>query len=124
VQRRRHNSPFADVATMIRSLDEVTFAAAFDVSTDPTADTAQTVATLRAIVRAAATTFGRSYLERARELKVIDDRDDARGLVDIFLVRATLEAIVYQTHPRPERMRDLYAEFARILDRSEVAAST
>jgi maltose alpha-D-glucosyltransferase / alpha-amylase len=125
VQRRRHNSPFADVATMIRSLDEVTFAAAFDVSTDPTADGEQTVATLRAIVRSAATTFARSYLERARELNVIDDEhDNARGLIDVFLVRATLEAIVYQAHPRPERMRDLYAEFARILDRSEVAASS
>jgi maltose alpha-D-glucosyltransferase/alpha-amylase len=124
VQRRRHTSPFADVATMIRSLDEVTFAAAFDVTTDPTADAAQSVATLRAIVRAAATTFARSYMARATELHVIDERDEARGLIDVFLVRATLEAIVYQAHPRPERMRDLYAEFARILDRSEVAASS
>ena len=51
-QRRRHTSPFADVATMIRSLDEVTAAAAFDVSTDPTADPAHVVPTLQAVVRA------------------------------------------------------------------------
>ena len=47
-----------------------------------------------------------------------------RGLVDVFLVRATLEAIVYEAHARPERMRDLYAEFTRIFERSEVAASS
>jgi maltose alpha-D-glucosyltransferase/alpha-amylase len=122
-QRRRHISPFADVATMIRSLDEATAAAAFDVSTDPTADTGHVVPTLRAVVRAAATTFARSYLERAKELDVIGEHDEARGLIDVFLVRATLEAIVYGAHARPERMRDLYAEFMRIFERSEVASS-
>jgi len=123
-QRRPHTSPYADVATMIRSLDEATAAAAFDVSTDPTADSGQVVPALQAVVRAAATTFGRSYLDRAIELGVVPNRDDARGLVDVFLVRATLEAIVYGAHARPERMRDLYAEFTRIFERSEVAAST
>jgi maltose alpha-D-glucosyltransferase/alpha-amylase len=124
VQRRRHISPFADVATMIRSLDEATAAAAFDLSTDPTADSRHVVPALQAVVRAAATTFARSYLERARKLAVIDDRDDVRGLVDVFLVRATLEAIVYGAHARPERMRDLYAELNRIFERSEVASSS
>ena len=124
VQRRRHVSPFSDVATMIRSLDEATAAAAFDLSTDPTADSGHVVPALRAVVRAAATAFARSYLERARELEVVDDRDDVRGLVDVFLVRATLEAIVYGAHSRPERMRDLYAELTRIFERSEVAASS
>jgi maltose alpha-D-glucosyltransferase/alpha-amylase len=123
-QRRRHTSPYADVATMIRSLDEATAAAAFDISTDPTTDTETVVPTLQGVIRAAATTFGRSYLDRAIELGVIPDREGARGLVDIFLVRATLEAIVYGAHARPERMRDLYAEFTRIFDRSEVAASS
>jgi maltose alpha-D-glucosyltransferase/alpha-amylase len=120
-QRRRLFSPYADVATMIRSLDEVTFAAAFDVSTDPTVDSEHVVPTLRGIVRAAATTFVRSYLARAKELDVIDDRDDVRGLIDVFLVRATFEAIVRQAHPRPERMRDLYAGFTRIFERSEAS---
>jgi maltose alpha-D-glucosyltransferase/alpha-amylase len=124
VQRRRHTSPYADVATMIRSLDEATAAAAFDISTDPTADPGRVVPTLQAVIRAAATTFGRSYLDRAIELDVLPNRDDARGLVDIFLVRATLEAIVYGAHARPERLRDLYTEFARIFERSEVASST
>jgi maltose alpha-D-glucosyltransferase / alpha-amylase len=123
-QRRRHTSPIADVATMIRSLDEATAAAAFDLSTDPTADSGHVVPTLQAVVRAAATTFARSYLERARELDVIDARDDIRGLVDVFLARATLEAIVYGAHSRQERMRDLYAEFTRIFERSEVASSS
>ena len=121
-QRRRRTSPFADLATMIRSLDEVTAAAAFDRSTDPTADAALVVPTLRATVRAAATTFARSYLAHARELETFDERENIRGLIDVFLVRATLEAIVYQTHARLERMRDLYAELTRIFERSEVAA--
>ena len=121
-QRRRRTSPYADLATLIRSLDEVTAAAAFDVSTDPTVATDQVVSALRALVRGAATTFARSYLDHARELGPVDERANVRGLVDIFLVRATLEAIVYQAHARPERMRDLYAEFTRIFERSEVAA--
>ena len=113
------------LATLIRSLDEVTAAAAFDVSTDPTVDTGHVVPTLRETVRAAATTFARSYLEHARELGVVDDeRERVRGLIDVFLVRATLEAIVYQAHARAERMRDLYAEFTRIFERSEVASSS
>jgi maltose alpha-D-glucosyltransferase/alpha-amylase len=123
-QRRRRTSPFADVATMIRSLDEVAAAAAFDVTTDPTVDTAQVARALQPLVRAAATTFARSYLEHARELDMPYERDDVRRLVDIFLVRATLEAIVYQAHARAERMRDLYAEFTRIFERSEVASSS
>ena len=123
-QRRRRTSPFADVSTMIRSLDEVTAAAAFDASTDPTADAARVVPRLQALVRAAATTFARSYLKHARELDAIDERDDVRGLVDVFLARATLEAIVYQAHAREERMRDLYAELTRIFERSEVASSS
>jgi hypothetical protein len=109
---------------MIRSLDEATAAAAFDSSTDPTSDTGVVVPTLQAVVRAAATTFARSYLDRAIELDVIPNRDGVRGLVDVFLVRATLEAIVYGAHARPERLRDLYAEFARIFERSEVASSS
>jgi maltose alpha-D-glucosyltransferase/alpha-amylase len=123
VQRRRRTSPYADLATMIRSLDEVTAAAAFDVSTDPTVATDQVLSALRALVRRAATAFARSYLDHARELGAVDDeRPAVRALIDIFLVRATLEAIVYQAHARPERMRDLYAEFTRIFERSEVAA--
>ena len=121
-QRRRRTSPFADLATMIRSLDEVAAAAAFDVSTDPTVPTEQVVPAMRALVRAAATTFARSYLEHARTLEVIAEDGDVRGLVDVFLVRATLEAIVYQAHARPERMRDLYAELTRIFERSAAAA--
>jgi maltose alpha-D-glucosyltransferase/alpha-amylase len=124
VQRRRRTSPFADVATMIRSLDEVTAAAAFDVSTDPTVDAPQVALALQPLVREAATTFARSYLEHARELGMEYEREQVRGLVDFFLVRATLEAIVYQAHARPERMRDLYAEFTRIFERSEVASSS
>jgi maltose alpha-D-glucosyltransferase/alpha-amylase len=124
VQRRRRTSPFADVATMIRSLDELTAAAAFDVSTDPTVDAAQVALALQPLVRDAATTFARSYLEHARELDMPYEREDVRRLVDVFLVRATLEAIVYQAHARPERMRDLYAEFTRIFERSEVASSS
>jgi predicted trehalose synthase len=127
-QRRRRTSPFADVATMIRSLDEVTAAAAFDIATDPTVDTAQVAPALQPLVRAAATSFARSYLEHARELGALNEhdnvRENVRGLVDIFLVRATLEAIVYQAHARTERMRGLYAEFTRIFERSEVAASS
>ena len=127
-QRRRRTSPFADLATMIRSLDEVTAAAAFDVATDPTVETAGVAPALQPLVRAAATTFARSYLEHARELGALNAHDDVRenirGLVDIFLVRATLEAIVYQIQARPERMRDLYAELTRIFERSEVAASS
>ena len=122
VQRRRHTSPFADVSTMIRSLDEVTAAAAFDISTDPTEDPNVFLPLLRETVRAAATTFARSYLDRAHELGMIgEDRSQVRGLIDIFLLRATLEAIVYHAHDRPERMRDLYAEFTRIFERSEAA---
>jgi hypothetical protein len=109
---------------MIRSLDEATAAAAFDVSTDPTADSDHVVPTMQAVIRAAATTFARSYIDRAIELGVLPNRDDARGLIDIFLVRATFEAIVYGAHARPERMRDLYAEVTRIFERSEVAASS
>ncbi len=124
VQRRRRTSPLADVATLIRSLDEVAAAAAFDVSTDPTVDTAQIVPALQALVRSAATTFARSYLAHGRELGTLDEHDNIRGLVDVFLVRATLEAIVYQAHSRAERMRDLYAEFTRIFERSEVASSS
>jgi maltose alpha-D-glucosyltransferase/alpha-amylase len=123
VQRRRRTSPFADVATLIRSLDEAAAAAAFDVSTDPTVAVEQVVPAMRALVRAAATTFARSYLNHARELGVVDEGGDVRALVDVFLVRATLEAIVYQAHARPERMRDLYAEFTRIFERSEVVSS-
>jgi maltose alpha-D-glucosyltransferase / alpha-amylase len=124
MQRRRRTSPFADVATMIRSLDEAAAAAAFDVATDPTVDAAQVAPALQPFVRAAATTFGRSYLDHARDLGMAYERENARGLVDIFLARATLEAIVYQAHARPERMRDLYAELTRIFERSEVAASS
>jgi hypothetical protein len=113
---------------MIRSLDEVTAAAAFDIATDPTVDTAQVAPALQPLVRAAATSFARSYLEHARELGALNEhdnvRENVRGLVDIFLVRATLEAIVYQAHARTERMRGLYAEFTRIFERSEVAASS
>jgi maltose alpha-D-glucosyltransferase / alpha-amylase len=127
VQRRRRTSPFADLATMIRSLDEVTAAAAFDVSTDPTVSAEEVMPKLRAVVRAAATTFARSYLAHARELGALgalEEGENLRALVDVFLVRATLEAIVYQAHARPERMRDLYAEFTRIFERSEVASSS
>jgi maltose alpha-D-glucosyltransferase/alpha-amylase len=124
VQRRRKTSPYADLATMIRSLDEVTAAAAFDVSTDPTVATDHVVSSLQALVRRAATTFARSYLDHAAQLGPVEEREDVRGLIDFFLVRATLEAIVYQAHARPERMRDLYAEFTRIFERSEVAAPT
>jgi maltose alpha-D-glucosyltransferase/alpha-amylase len=124
VQRRRRTSPFADVATMIRSLDEVAAAAAFDVATDPTVDTAQVAPALQPLVRAAAITFARSYLDHAAAHGTDFERDHVRGLVDVFLVRATLEAIVYQAHARPERMRDLYAEITRIFERSEVASSS
>ena len=127
VQRRRRTSPFADLATMIRSLDEVAAAAAFDVSTDPTVATEEVMPKVRAVVRAAATMFARSYLAHSRELGALgtlEEGGDLRALIDVFLVRATLEAIVYQAHARPERMRDLYAEFARIFERSEVAASS
>ncbi len=121
-QRRRKASPFADVATMIRSLDEVTAAAAFDISTNPTEDPAHFLPLLRERVRAAATTFVRSYLDRARELGLIDVAGDSlRALIDVYLVRAILEAIVYHAHERPERTRDLYAQFGRIFERSEVA---
>jgi maltose alpha-D-glucosyltransferase/alpha-amylase len=121
-QRRRKTSPLADVGTMIRSLDEVTAAAAFDVSTDPTEDPARFVPTLREAVRAAATTFARSYRARARELGVLDvDDGQARALIMVALVRATLEAIVFRAHERPERTRGLYAELTRIFERSDVA---
>jgi len=121
-QRRRPTSPFADVATFIRSLDEVTAAAAFDLSTDPTEDAVRVLPMLRESVRAAATTFARSYLARARELGAADgEREQIRSLIRVFLVRSILEAIVYHAHERPERVRDLYAEFARIFERSEAA---
>jgi maltose alpha-D-glucosyltransferase/alpha-amylase len=125
-QRRRRTSPFADLATMIRSIDEVAAAAAFDVSTDPVV-TAEIMPKLRALVRATAITFARSYLAHARELGALgalEEGSNLRALIDVFLVRATLEAIVYMAHARPERMRDLYAEFARIFERSEVAAAS
>ena len=124
VQRRRRTSPFADLGTMIRSLDEVTAAAAFDVATDPTVKTERVVPPLRALVRAAATAFARSYLAHARELGVIGEDGDVRALILFFLVRATLEAIVYGAHARPERKRDLYAELTRIFERSEAATPT
>jgi maltose alpha-D-glucosyltransferase / alpha-amylase len=118
-QRRRKVSPFLDVATLIRSLDEVTAAAGFDLGTDPTEDPATFRPLLRETVRLAATAFGRSYLDRARELGLIDlERDRVRGLVDVFLAQATLEAIAYEAHERPERMRALYAELTRIFERS------
>jgi maltose alpha-D-glucosyltransferase / alpha-amylase len=126
-QRRRRTSPFADLATMIRSLDEVAAAAAFDVSTDPTVAAEEIKPKVQALVRAVATTFARSYLAHARELGALgalEEGGNLRALIDVFLVRATLEAIVYQAHARPERMRDLYAEFARIFERSEVAAAS
>jgi maltose alpha-D-glucosyltransferase/alpha-amylase len=123
VQRRRRTSPFADVATMIRSLDELAAAAAFDVSTDRTVSTDVVVPAMRELARSAATTFARGYLEHARALGAVEEERDLRGLVLLFLARATLEAIVYQAHERPERMRDLYAEFTRIFERSAAAAS-
>jgi hypothetical protein len=107
---------------MIRSLDEVTAAAAFDVATDPTVKTEHVMPPLRALVRAAATAFARSYLDHARGLGVLEEDGNVRALVDVFLVRATLEAIVYGAHARPERMRNLYAELTRIFERSEAAA--
>jgi maltose alpha-D-glucosyltransferase/alpha-amylase len=122
VQRRRRTSPYADLGTMIRSLDEVTAAAAFDVATDPTVKTEHVMPPLRALVRAAATAFARSYLDHARGLGVLEEDGNVRALVDVFLVRATLEAIVYGAHARPERMRNLYAELTRIFERSEAAA--
>jgi predicted trehalose synthase len=122
VQRRRKTSPLADVGTMIRSLDEVMAAAAFDVSTDPTEDPVRFVPMLRDAVRTAATTFARSYRARARELGVLDvDDAHARSLIMVYLVRATLEAIVFHAHERPERTRGLYAELTRIFERSDVA---
>jgi maltose alpha-D-glucosyltransferase/alpha-amylase len=123
-QRRRRTSPLADLATMIRSLDELAAAAAFDVSTDPTVSAEVVVPAMRELVRVAATTFGRSYIEHARALGALEEDGNARGLVHVFLVRATLEAIVYQAHERPERMRDLYAEFSRIFERAAAAASS
>ncbi len=122
VQRRRKTSPFADVATLVRSLDEVTAVAAFDISTDPTEDPVRFMPVLREAVRASATTFVRAYLARARELALVDaEGDTLRALVEVFLVRAICEAIVYDTHSRRARKRDLYIELARILERSEVA---
>jgi maltose alpha-D-glucosyltransferase/alpha-amylase len=124
-QRRRKTSPFADVGTLIRSLDEVTAAAAFDVASDPTEDIEALKPLLRESVRLASTAFARTYLEHARQLGIVEteDREAVRGLVFTFLVRATLEAIVYGAHERPERKRDLFAELARIFERAEVAAS-
>ena len=49
------------------------------------------------------------------------DRESTRKLIMFFLARATLEAIVYEAHDRPERMRGLYAEVARIFEPSAVA---
>jgi maltose alpha-D-glucosyltransferase/alpha-amylase len=122
-QRRRLHSPLVDVATLIRSLDEVTAAAAFDVATDPTEDSAAFAPLLRESVRLAATTFVRSYLARSGELALFDgDRERLRALILVFLARATLEAIVYEAHERPERMRDLYVELARIFERAEADA--
>jgi predicted trehalose synthase len=107
---------------MIRSLDEVTAAAAFDLGTDPTEDPETFRPLLRETVRLAATAFGRSYLDRARELELIDlERDTVRSLIDVFLAQATLEAIAYEAHERPERMRALYAELTRIFERSAEA---
>jgi maltose alpha-D-glucosyltransferase/alpha-amylase len=121
-QRRRKSSPFADVATLIRSLDEVTAVAAFDVSTDPTEDPVRFVPILREAVRAAATTFVRAYLARARELAVVDvEGQPLRALVHVYLVRAICEAIVYGAHSRRARAGDLYVELTRIFERSEVA---
>jgi maltose alpha-D-glucosyltransferase/alpha-amylase len=121
-QRRRKTSPFADVATLIRSLDEVTAVAAFDISTDPSEDPARFVPILRESVRAAATTFVRAYLARARELALVDvEGDTLRALVHVYLVRAICEAIVYDAHSRRARPRDLYVELTRIFERSDVA---
>ena len=122
-QRRRRTSPFADLATMIRSLDEADGRGGLRRRRPIRPCPAEVVrSALRELVRVAATTFGRSYLEHARELGALDRpmRTGAR-LVRLFLVRATLEAIVYQAHERPERMRDLYAEFGRIFERTEAA---
>jgi len=122
-QRRRNVSPFLDVATLIRSLDEITSAAAFDLGTDPTEDPATFRPLLRETVRLAATAFARSYLDRARELELLDlPRETVRSLVNVFLAQATLEAIAYGAHERPERMHALYAELTRIFERSEEAS--
>jgi maltose alpha-D-glucosyltransferase/alpha-amylase len=122
-QRRRKVSPFLDVATLVRSLDEVTAAAAFDIGTDPTEDPATFRPLLRETVRLAATAFARSYLARAKELELFDlPLETVRGLVRMFLAQATFEAITYEAHERPERTRALYAELARIFEPVEQPA--
>ena len=125
LEERRHKAPPArDVAGLIRSIDYAV-SAAIDHSTDVSAED---LTLLRPLMQGwgdkMTAAFWDSYRETPAEVALWPAREEqARQLLDVFLLEKALYEIEYELAHRPDWLRVPLAGTLRILSRSEGSPS-
>jgi maltose alpha-D-glucosyltransferase/alpha-amylase len=104
-ERRAKISPLKDVAGMLRSFDYAMHAALFDVLTKRPDAHALHVDAARDWQRQAADAFIDGYDAVARAEGLASARDEAAGLVELFVLEKALYELAYELDNRPDWVR-------------------
>jgi maltose alpha-D-glucosyltransferase/alpha-amylase len=104
-ERRAKSSPLKDVAGMLRSFDYAMHAALFDVLTERPDAHARHVDAAREWQAQARGAFVDGYDDIGRAHGLASVRDEASGLVELFVLEKAIYELAYEVDNRPEWVR-------------------
>jgi maltose alpha-D-glucosyltransferase/alpha-amylase len=117
-ERRRKQSPLKDVASMLRSLSYVSYAALFDFVESRPDDFARLEPWAHVWQRWASIGFLQSYLETAEGASFVPcDAQHLAILLEAFLLDKALYELDYELHHRPDWLRIPLQGMTQLLDR-------
>jgi maltose alpha-D-glucosyltransferase/alpha-amylase len=100
-ERRQKNSPLKDVAGMLRSFNYAAYAALFRESNDKPESSAAIETAVRAWESEAANAFLRSYEKHVQGSRLYSSWQEARTLLNLFVLEKALYELRYELTSRP-----------------------
>ena len=100
-ERRHKHAPLKDVAGMMRSFNYAAYTALFRFSSEQPDGPPAIESLVREWEAEATSAFLRSYEEHVRDSGLYDVWDDARVLVDLFLLEKAFYELRYELNNRP-----------------------
>jgi maltose alpha-D-glucosyltransferase/alpha-amylase len=122
-QRRRKSSPLKDVAGMLRSFDYAAYSAMQWADEQPVQLSAATAAA-QSWRRLTEEAFLKAYVETISGVRSWPGDEDARRLLDLFLLEKALYEVVYEASNRPRWLSVPLSGLARILGLETIDAET